>query len=265
MYGDPLFENEVIQVDLDLDVSVAVGSIFLTYGLTDRLDLGVAVPLVHTSISGVSEAQVIPFGPTTPHTFGGDLNASVRWSGSATGLGDILLRGKANLGESSLGNVAILGDVRVPTGDSDDLLGSGSTSVRVLGILSGSIGDFSPHLNAGAVFRTGDFERNAVLATAGFDHLLTSNVTLAVDFISAWEFGETNLVLPAPVTWEHPYVRTMPLTNIPDRSDNTAYVSVGAKFAAGDRLIVVGNTLTPVIRGGLQPNIALTLGLEYNP
>ncbi len=265
-YGDPLFENDIIQVDMDLSVRVAVSSIFLAYGLTDRLDLGVAVPLVNTSVSGTSNAQIIPFG-TTPHTFGGpnDVRANATWSGSATGLGDIVLRAKANLGESDIGSFALLGDVRVPTGDEDNLLGSGSTGVRVLGILSATFGDFSPHANGGVAIRTGELERNAILATVGFDHLLSTAATLAVDFISAWEFGDETLTLPPPRTFDVPYQRTVPLTNVRGGSDNTAYLSLGAKLMSGENFTIVANTLTPIVRGGFQPSIAGTIGIEYNP
>ncbi len=265
-YGDPIFENDVIEVDMDLNVRVAVSSVFLTYGLTDRLDLGVAVPFVNTSVSGVSNAQIRSFG-VTPHTFGGpdEITARAAWSGSAIGVGDIVFRAKANLGESGIGSVAVLGDVRLPTGDEDELLGSGSTNVRVLGIVSGRYGGFSPHANGGVLIRTGEFERNAALASIGFDHLMNSTVTLAIDFLSSWEFGEEALRLPAPRVFEVPYERSVRLTNIRGGSDNSAYLSLGTKISALDNLTVVANTLTPLIRGGFQPAIAGTVGIEFNP
>jgi hypothetical protein len=266
LYGDPIFENDVIRVDMDLSVQVTVSSIFLAYGLTDRLDLGVALPFVNTAVSGVSNAQIQSFG-VTPHTFGGpdEISARAAWSGSARGIGDIVFRGKANLGESAFGSVAILGDVRVPTGDEDNLLGTGSANVRVLGILSGRFGDFSPHLNGGVLVRTGEFERNAALASVGFDHLINPSVTLAIDFLSSWEYGDVALALPAPRTFDVPYQRTVRLSNIRGGSDDSAYLSLGTKISALDNLTIVANTLTPIIRGGFQPAIAGTLGIEFNP
>lgn len=266
LYGDPSFENDVIQVTTDLDVSLAVASLFATYGLTDRIDVGISVPLVHTAVSGHSHAQILPFGPTPHHFAGGTgLMSDASMSGSATGIGDITLRGKARLAESGAAGFAVLADVRLPTGKDEDLLGSGSTSVRGLAIASARYGDFSPHANGGFVWRGGEFERSAILATAGFDQLLAPWATLALDVISTWEVGEKKLSLPEPRHFDVPYERTLALTNIRNGHDDIIYTSVGAKLSRGENLTVVVNGLIPVLRGGLQPNVAWTLGFEYNP
>src|SRR6185295_9581881 len=174
-----------------LDVNVLATVAFATYGLTDRIDIGVAVPFVSTSIDGTSLGQIVPFGPNPAHYFGGTasnpiLSAVAGVKGSASGVGDLAVRAKVNLSPSgsSRTGFALLGDVRLPTGKEDDFLGSGSTSTRVLAIVSSRIGDFAPHANAGMAIRGGDDQQNALLATAGFDHLLVPWATFAFDFIS---------------------------------------------------------------------------------
>ena len=68
----PSLENETIDLDLALDVRLTVTSFLLTYGLTDRIDVGVVLPLVSTSLEGISKAQINPFGPPPAvHFFGG--------------------------------------------------------------------------------------------------------------------------------------------------------------------------------------------------
>jgi len=62
--GAPTLEHEFIQLRLALDLNVRSTVFVLTYGLGDWLDIGVAVPLVSTSLRGTSEAQVVPFGAT---------------------------------------------------------------------------------------------------------------------------------------------------------------------------------------------------------
>jgi hypothetical protein len=264
--GNPAFENDVIEVRTDLEVSLAVASLFATYGLTDRIDVGVAVPLVYTSLSGASRAHIVPFGDT-PHSFEPDrtqLQTDAYMTGSAIGVGDVLLRTKLNVGGFSSGSIAVLGDVRLPTGDQDDMLGSGSASARALGVASARYGDFSPHLNAGFAFRGGEFERSAILATAGFDQLLAPWATLAVDVISSWEVGDEKLTLPPPASFDVPFPRSVPLTNIRSGSDDVVYMSLGAKLLRGESLTFVTNALVPVVRGGFQPTMAVTLGIEYN-
>jgi len=137
--GDPSFENDVILLDLGMTVNVIVATVAATVGITDFIDIGVALPLVRTEVSGRSSAQVLPFGSTAIHRFGGTatdpvLRATATMEGSATGIGDVAVRAKINLGQSSSMGVALLGDVRLPTGAEEDLLGAGTTQFRIQGI-----------------------------------------------------------------------------------------------------------------------------------
>src|SRR3712207_7193832 len=66
---------------------------YTTLFRSDRVDVGVVLPLVSTSLAGQSVAQIVPFGPTVNHFFAGTvdapiLTASRTVSGSATGAGD---------------------------------------------------------------------------------------------------------------------------------------------------------------------------------
>ncbi len=170
LLGVPTLENETIGLDLALDVRLTVTSFLLTYGLTDRVDVGVVLPVVSTSVQGSSTAQINPFGPPPAvHFFGGTpdnpiLTASrfVRRIGHRPrrrrGPGeDRLAPGQARFPSG------VLADVRFPTGSNMDLLGSGSFAARGLAIVSARFGDFSPHANVGYLYRGGDFESDAVL------------------------------------------------------------------------------------------------------
>ena len=188
--GAPTLENEFIQLRLALDLDVRSTVFVLTYGLLDWVDVGVAVPLVSTSLRGNSEAQVVPFGGTSAaHFFGGtptnpQLSATRFVEGSATGLGDISARAKIRLVQGERSAFAILADARFATGAEEDLLGSGNTSIRGLGVVSARFGAFSPHANVGYAHRTGRILTDAVLATGGFDHALADWATLAVDVLA---------------------------------------------------------------------------------
>ena len=74
--------------------------------------------------------------------------------------------------------------------------------------------------------------------------------------ISSWEIGDVKLTLPEPQEFDAPYERSLPLTNISDRSDNVVYASIGAKRSSGTNLTFVANALIPVLRGGFQPDAA---------
>src|SRR5881296_3621707 len=260
-YGVPTHENDVIALRLALDIDMTVTSFFMSFGLLDRVDIGVVLPIVSTSLRGTSDVQIIPFGGTTAqHFFGGtpanpQLSTSRFVDGSATGIGDIATRVKVNLMRSERTNFAVLGDVRFPTGTEDDLLGSGHVAARGLGILSARFGAFSPHANLGYLYRSGSTQNNAVLATVGFDHLMAPWATMAVDLVSELQVGENKLLLPGPVTYDLPFRRTVQPTNIPNERDDLINGSFGFKFTTRAGITLVANTLWPLNRGGLRPKI----------
>ena len=268
-YGVPTHENDVIALRLALDIDMTVTSFFMSFGLLDRVDIGVVLPIVSTSLRGTSDAQIIPFGTPAQHFFGGtsanpQLSTSRFVEGSAHGIGDIAARVKVNVTQSERTTFAVLGDVRFPTGSEDDLLGSGHFAARGLGIVSARFGAFSPHANIGYLFRSGDLQNDAVLATVGFDHRMAPWATMAVDLVSELQVGESKLRLPGPVSYDLPFRRTIDVTNLPNERDDLINGSFGFKFTTRAGVTLVANALFPLNRGGLRPNVLWTAGLEYN-
>jgi len=266
--GDPVFENDVMALELAMDVNVLVGSIAVTYGLTDFIDVGLAVPLVRTSVSGRSDAQINPFGNSTVHRFGGDSSdpvqrATTTMDGSAAGLGDVTARMKVNFGQGTSMGVGLLTEVSFPTGDEENLLGTGATQIRALGLYSAQFGTFSPHLNFGYIARTGEGQRDAVAIIAAFDNLLTEWATLAVGFESQIQVGENPFVLPGPIEYDDPLARQISSTNIPNEDGDLLRASIGGKFTVREGMVLYANGLFPLREVGLQPDFIWTLGLDF--
>lgn len=274
-YGVPVFENDIMPFNLSLDINVSLASFVFTYGITDHLDIGIALPVLTTTLVGQSVATIIPFGTTlidsqtaVVHYFGGTpqnpvLSASRFVQGSATGLGDVALRMKLNVHNSDRTSIALLADGRFPTGSEEDLLGAGHFSGRVVAVVSGRFGAFSPHANVGYLRRVGSYRNDAVLATVGFDHLMGPSVTMAADLISQLQVGDSKLTIPQSVTYDEPFVRTVTISEIPNIRDDLINGSFGFKFTMGGGPTVITNALFPLNRGELRPNILYTLGLEY--
>jgi len=271
--GIPNLENDIMQFRLNLDLNISVTNLYATYGLTDRLDVGIVVPLVSSHLHGQSFAQIIPFGgPTAAHFFAGTasnpvLSASRDVDGDAFGLGDVAVRSKLNIHESDRSRVALLGEARFATGASDDLLGAGVFSARGVAVISGVIDNFSPHANVGYAFhaRTSELPRNdAVIATAGFDDLIAPHVTLAADLVSELQVGRSNLHLPGPVTYDAPFHRVIQPTSIPDQRDDIVNGSFGGKYQLPNGFTFVANVLVPLNRGGVRPNTIYMTSLEFN-
>lgn len=266
--GDPEFENDIMALDLAMNVDVIVGTLAVTAGLTDFMDVGVAVPFVRTQVSGRTEAQILPFGSTAIHRFGGDatdpvLRATATMEGSASGIGDIAGRVKINLGQGETMGAALLTEIRFPTGDEDDLLGVGATQVRAMGLYSAQLGTFSPHLNVGYQARNGEAQSDAVIVQTAFDNLLTEWATLAVGIESEIQVGENKFVLPETIVLDEPFLRRFPATNVPNTGGDVLRASIGGKFTVREGTVLVLNGIFPLKDVGLQPDYIWTVGLDF--
>jgi len=132
------FETDVVKVNINLNVSQDVYAFYGTYGVTDRFDVGVVVPVIHSEAAargkaGIFTASGTPGGSIFPsagapfHTFvnAPDTPISKR-KRSATDVGDVLLRAKYNFlkQQGAWPDMAVAGTLTLPTGNSDDLAGS---------------------------------------------------------------------------------------------------------------------------------------------
>jgi len=267
--GSPIFENDVVNVRIGMDVNLLVSTFVLSYGVVDGLDISVAVPVVHASVQGTSVANIIPWEFPSPHRFAGTDSAPVMTAvagmdGSATGLGDVAARLKINVTQSPGFGAALLLDGRFPTGDEQNLLGAGKFSGRGLGIFSAKFGTLAPHLNIGYVFRDAALSNNSLIATAGFDNAVSGSTTMAFDLLSEWQIGASKLPIPGPVQYQAPYPHTVIPTNIPDQKDDFLSASVGFKFQTPRGILLTTNALFPLRNSGMQPSVVWTGGLEYN-
>ncbi|HEU4628425.1 MAG TPA: transporter [Gemmatimonadaceae bacterium] len=263
--GNPGFERDTIHVQTALEASMSAMSVYLTYGLTNRIDIGVVVPVVHLSIDGTSIGTIVNTGSFPLHFWSGtsadpQFVDTTQSSGSTTGLGDIAARVKFNLAQSPRGGLAFLTDVRLPTGDEEELLGSGTVAVRGLLVASARVGNMTPHANAGFLWREGEDENSALLGTIGFDALAAPHLTLAADLVGQYQLGESHVTLPPPTRFlDGSVVRA---TNIPSQRDHLLAASVGSKLELPGSFLAVANVILPLGENGMRPNLYWTVGLE---
>jgi hypothetical protein len=156
----PEFERDLLQSELQATIATNTTAFFANYGVTNRFDIGLAVPIVNVSIDASVTGTILRTATAANpllHSFDG-LGAGTRTvsnRGSATGIGDILVRAKYNLFRSNTSAFAAAMDLRLPTGDEDNLLGTGATRAHAFVIASGEYGRVSPHVNIGYTFSNG--------------------------------------------------------------------------------------------------------------
>jgi hypothetical protein len=162
----PDFERDLLRSRLSANIETRTTALFANYGVTNRFDIGVAVPFVNVDIDATVNSEILRLGSGTSaeiHVFDNGTSAlSLSDRGSANGLGDVLVRAKYNFLRTPTSALAGALDLRLPTGDKDNLLGTGATQTKLLFVGSGEYGRFSPHVNFGYTFSNGDTSSEAV-------------------------------------------------------------------------------------------------------
>ena len=191
-------ELDKVRVNLDIELVQDVYSIYGTFGVLKNLDIGVAIPFLHVDLKASASAEVdrrhtnsinIHNFAEPPDTVVGEDSRTSSVKGSATGIGDVLLRGKYNFlrGEEWRPNLAVLGQVKFPTGDEDDLLGTGDWRGMPMLIADKTYGRVSPHVNLGFEIVGGKSDLNNLTYFIGADVRLHERATTVIDLLGRWE------------------------------------------------------------------------------
>jgi hypothetical protein len=278
---EPWFEGDLITAQLYLKIQTDITAFLVTYGVTDRLDVGVAIPEVHVAIDAMSDATIqrIASGATsTIHQFtNGTTMETFEQRGSASGVGDVVLRSKFRFLEGKAGGLAFQGEVRLPTGNADDLLGTGATQGTASLIGSLHAGNFSPHINAGYTWSTNAYgERipDEVSYTGGFDWAVSPRMTLAADVLGR-TFRNSRVVRVVDKTFQAntnsdpttpPVIITAVFPElVSEQKDSTQLIgSVGVKINPFGNFLLTLNGLFSINRVGLQSRFAPLIGADYS-
>jgi hypothetical protein len=275
------FEGDIVQAALSMRLRTDTFSMFATYGVTDRLDVGVAIPIVHVSLDASVDATILRLatldtGPTAAiHTFpNGGSTATFSSGGSASGIGDVLLRAKYHLLRRSGGGLAVALDLRPPSGDADNLLGTGATQAKFLVIGSATSGRFSPHVNVG--YTASGTSSNALTnVTDEFNYAVgtefapSPRVTFTGDLLGRQLRDAGRLVEHARVfNWTTQAGATGSTTfsefALESGSLNLTFGSVGAKYNPVQNLLISGNVLIPLTDRGIRSRPVPVIGAEYS-
>lgn len=245
------FEDDVLRLQLDIDIKVQILALAATYGITDRLDVGIFVPFIHVDMRVKSIARIVPSPDNTlfpdVHTFtGGPESPEDEASDDATGLGDIILRVKYYMIKSALVDVAAAVLAKLETGDADNFLGTGDTTVRPFVVVSRTFFDLplpgfnvTPHLNLGYEFNVAHQHQNSLEYVLGFD-VGTPWLVVAGEVMGSHELDGDGI------------------------GDNLVNASVGIKWNPLQRFILAANVQFPLNHDGLRSHVIPTFGMEYS-
>jgi hypothetical protein len=220
------------------------------------------------------------------HTFeAGNSNATQKdfhLGGSATGLGDVVLRSQYRVLDFAGGGVAGGVDVRMPTGDQNNLLGAGGQT-KMFAIVSGGRGRLMQHANFGYTATWGSVPNVGLLATlggetplpdeinyaAGVELVVESRLTIVGDVLGRSLRDAGRLVVVSKpfeyVTRAGGPVQTANFDEFDPRPGNLNLTlgTVGMKFNPKGNLLISASVLFPISSSGLKSRVTPVIGIDY--
>jgi hypothetical protein len=242
-------ESEPFDIDrLRVDIAADVATVYGTVGLTDRVDIGLALPMIALRLEG-SRVNIYRDRTFTQATA----------SATAVGFADAVVRSKVLLFYNSTSAFAAAVDVRLPTGRKEDLLGAGTRSIKMAGVGSLERGPISSHANV--AFSTGglapEFIYGGAVAAA-----LSSRLTLVGELDGRVIDSPGHLVMAAAPHPTFAGVNTLRLVPASSRL-HTLAVMPGLKWNVVDTWVLIGSVGVPLTQGGLTTSITPFVGLDY--
>lgn len=239
------FDVEALTLDIHTKTTTVLGNI----GVTDRLDISAALPFVAVSLNG-----------RRVDTYRGTELVQATASVSASGPGDVLIRGKYNVLRRTGSGLAIGGEARLPTGNEQNLLGTGEASIKPRLIASLERERVAVHGDIG--YEIGNLSDELVYGGA-ITVVGTPRLTLVGEIAGRRLSSAGRLI---ETTESHPTlvgVETIRLTSVQRATDRMVGL-IGVKWNIAAALLLSANVVRPLTSAGLNARWISTFALDYS-
>lgn len=283
--GTQVGDASRVTIDMKSKLFLVSGS----YGVSNTFDIGWAIPVVSLSARGQylhdynggkewdNNASIVD--ATGRRIFIRDLYpgkvgtiTQVDRTVDASGLGDIVLRAKYAIGAPDSQSVAISTDIRLPTGDEENLLGTGTTSARFTIGGSKMLGD-SASISGNGGYTVGGLTDEINFAVGAEVAVLPAKqLTLTFDLIGQ-NMRDTITGLDFLITEQRTIADVA--NGFPARAVDYRYAvwnrgsttlmraAVGGKYAIGGNWLLTGSALFRLNDNGFQAKVVPFIGLEH--
>jgi hypothetical protein len=249
------FGDDIVETTLDMSFRLDMFYVSAAYGLTENIDVSFALAINRIEMRGKAFAKIIDVEDNGNVFFGTDQQGVIRSSPdpicnqgfrcaedsfdeSASGTGDIYLRGKWHFADMKWADLAAAAVLTIPTGNGDDLLGFNDPTFTPWLIASKAFGPVSPHVNLGYALRSGR-DVSQLQWIAGADARATSWLTVGFDFLGYHD------------------------DNRDDSNDDVIQSALGAKINPFGQLVLGAGIQLPLNRDGLRSDLVYTGLIEY--
>ena len=239
------FDVEAVSLDIHTNTVTLLGNI----GVTDRLDISAALPFVSLSLNG-----------RRVDTYRGTELVQAIASSSASGPGDFLIRGKYNVLRRTGSGLAIGGEARLPTGNEQNLLGTGEASIKPRFIASLERDRVAVHGDIGYAFGglSDELVYGGAITVLGTPRLTFVGEIAGRRLSSASRLTETTESHPTLVG-----VDTIRLTSVEGAAGRMVGL-IGVKWNIAATLLLSANVVRPLTSAGLNARWISTFALDYS-
>jgi hypothetical protein len=246
------FSDEAAPFDVEtltLGISTKTATFFGNVGVSDRVDIGVAVPVVSLSVNG-----------SRLNTYRGQTLLQARATASTVGVADVAVRSKVRLTNEGPGTVSAAVEARLPTGREEDLLGAGQMAMRFMGLASAESASTSIHgnftLGLGGIGR--EVSYGGAVAVAATPRMTVIGEVLARRI--------TGIQRITTVAAPHPRLRGVETSRLmPVGADQTsAFAVAGIKWNVSTTWLLHANVLMPLSDSGLTATFTPTIAMDYS-
>jgi len=245
-----LTSNQLLDVDLDLNIKEWVSTAYFTYGLTERIDLGVVLPLMRIKADASARTRAAegdaalplctdpsltdPLSTASCIGTPASVNSSASDSETYFGVGDLVVRGKWNF-FVGVANAALTAEATIPTGDPDNLTGLHTMTYRPGIVLSKDfetpMGGLGLQTYAGYNFRPDQPDQQEFDWAVGAALQPFGRASISLDLIGSNETrGTENFLLDG---------------------------SVGLKLMLAQNMLIDFNWIAPLNNDGLRPSAGI--------
>jgi outer membrane putative beta-barrel porin/alpha-amylase len=295
-------DSDLVTTNDAIDLKIHQFTGFVTFGVTDRIDISAVVPILNVRFGAYSTATIQNIAPRVSHSFcalgSPCLTSSFSNFQWASGIGDVIFRVKAKVWGSEHSKLAVGTDLRVPSGDAMNFRGSGTFGARPFAAFSYSKHRIAPHANLGFQINgdsvlAGDFSKgtkahlpNELTYSVGTDFGVTSRFTLAGDWMGELVINGFNIhqstcnetypptsglvatcVLGASggtcLINGQQQPCTFPVTTSTRSSYSMNDISIGAKISPFKRLLITANAILKLDDPGLRSKVIPLVGIGY--
>ena len=243
----------------DIDVAVHEATAALVYGVTDRLDVSLAVPLIASSLDVDETIRVFKFE-------GGSFTRSGSFGDASTGIGDIVLRSKLTLlGTESLhASAGLL--LSLPSGSKEDFQGVGSTAVEpslfvsYAGFDLGRSVALRAHVNLSMLFDADDVSNSEGRWGSAIDLVFGNRGIVAVALLGRHAVGD---LFPSSAVSLPRRGGPQPLFGFDGSRPDYVDLSIGGRLVVWrDSVIAFANVRIPLLDRGLVTDPIPLIGIE---